>query len=156
MPVDTQWRRRLEIEEIKRKAAIEAEPLIADPMWAAGVALYWGEGAKTSNEPSLANSDPRALRLFNGWVRRFHDPHARFNLKIMLHADNDEVAAREYWAAETDMSVASFYKTFVKPNGTGHRKNHLPFGVCIARMRRGTNALHRTLSWIDFLADLTP
>ena len=61
VPVDTQWRRRLEVEEIKKAAFKAAEQLVADPLWVAGVVLYWGEGAKTSNELTLANSDPRAL-----------------------------------------------------------------------------------------------
>ncbi len=65
-----------------------------DAFFIAGVALYWGEGSKTRSDLSLANADPRALRLFIDWVRIHHDSSAEFVLKINLHADNDEPAAR--------------------------------------------------------------
>lgn len=46
-----------------------------------------------------------------------------------------------------------FTKSFIKPAGTGHRKNHLPHGVCRACMRRSADAWHRTMGWIDALVD---
>jgi len=68
---------------------------------------------------------------------------------LNLHANNDEPAAREYWANELGLDpMTGFTKTFIKPDGTGHRKNHLRFGVCSLRMARGTDALIRTLEWV--------
>jgi hypothetical protein len=74
-----------------------------DPFFVAGVALYWGEGSKTHADLALANSDPRALRLFIAWVRSFHTPNADFALKINLHAGNDEPGARAFWRKETGL-----------------------------------------------------
>ncbi|MEA2024584.1 MAG: hypothetical protein U9N79_09915, partial [Actinomycetota bacterium] len=89
IPVDTQWRRRNEIERIRIEARAFAEQHIDDAFFTAGIALYWGEGAKTRSDLSLANADPRALRLFINWVRTYHDLSAEFVLKINLHAMND-------------------------------------------------------------------
>ena len=152
IPVDTQWRRHRVIEQIRVDARAFAERHADDAFFIAGVALYWGEGAKTNSDLSLANADPRALRLFIDWVRAFHDPSAEFVLKINLHADNDEPAARAYWAEETGLANADFYRTFLKPKGTGHRKNHLPHGVCQVRVRRCADHWHRTMTWVDALA----
>ena len=69
IPVDTQWRRREEIDRIRKEARLFALDHIDDSFFVAGVALYWGEGAKTGGDLSLANADPRALRLFIAWVR---------------------------------------------------------------------------------------
>jgi hypothetical protein len=149
IPVDTQWRRRLEIEDIRARARREASILIHDPFWIAGVVLYWGEGAKTCRRLQLAHSEAEALRMFASWTRRFHDPDAAFRGALNLHANNDEPAAREYWANELGLDpMTGFTKTFIKPDGTGHRKNHLRFGVCSLRMARGTDALIRTLEWV--------
>ncbi len=74
----------------------------------------------------LANSDPRALRLFVSWVRRFHDADARFTVALNMHAGNDEPAARLYWTEQ--LGLDDYMKTFIKPDGTGHRKNHLSSG----------------------------
>jgi len=152
IPVNTQWRRRKEIEMIRSEARMFAEDHIDDAFFVAGVSLYWGEGSKTRSDLSLANADPRALRLFIAWVRVFHDPAADFVLKINLHACNDEPAARAYWSTETGLPDADFYKTYIKPDGTGHRKNHLSFGVCQVRVRRCADHWHRTMAWVDVLA----
>jgi hypothetical protein len=45
-----------------------------------------------------------------------------------------------------------FYKTYIKPRGTGYRKNHLHWGVCNVRLRRSTDAWIRTDGWIAALA----
>lgn len=150
IPVDTQWRRRQEIEAIRARARAEADVLLHDPVWMGGVVLYWAEGCKTSNKLRLAHSESEALRLFMSWTRRFHDRDAAFRGALNLHANNNEPAAREYWGHQLELDPTSgFTKTFIKPDGTGHRKNHLPLGVCSLRMLRGTDALIRTLQWVE-------
>ncbi|GMQ85321.1 MAG: hypothetical protein BMS9Abin07_0887 [Acidimicrobiia bacterium] len=153
IPVDTQWRRREEIDRIRKEARSFAEDHVDDPFFVAGVVLYWGEGAKTGSDLSLANADPRAIRLLIAWVRHYLDKDAEFVLKVNLHADNDEPAARYYWAAESGLPSPAFYKTFIKPDGTGHRKNQLRHGVCMVRMRRCADAWNATMAWIDVVAD---
>ncbi|MCP3974114.1 MAG: hypothetical protein GY720_06435 [bacterium] len=151
VPRDTQWKRRNEIQSIRADAAAGVRGLIREPLWVAGTTLYWAEGAKTSNRLSLANSDPRALRLFVEWVRVYLDGDAEFVLKLNLHHGNDEPGARSFWASQLDLGDVRFYKTFIKPEGTGHRKNHLAHGVCAVIVRRSTDAFHRTMGWIDAL-----
>lgn len=151
---NTQWKRHAQIELIQARAAVEAEHLIDDPLWLAGVTLYWAEGFKTENQLGMANSDPHALRLFMKWADHFHEPTG-FRAKLNIHADNDEPAAREWWAAELNLAIEdfnkSFIKSFIKPDGTGHRKNHLPYGVCLVSKRRCADAFHATMAWIQFL-----
>ena len=154
VPRDTQWRRREEIRAIRMAAALEVDALQHEPLWLAGTTLYWAEGSKTSNRLSLANSDPRALRLFICWVRSYVASDAPLVLKLNLHHDNDETAARAFWESELDLVSPQFYKTFIKPEGTGHRKNHLSHGVCDVRVRASSDAFHRVIAWIDGLADL--
>ena len=153
IPVDTQWRRREEIARIREEARLFARSHLDDSFFIGGVVLYWGEGAKTGGDLSLANADPRALRLFIAWVQEYLDQEAEFVLKINLHADNDEPGARRFWAAESGLVNPTFYKTFVKPDGTGHRKNHLKHGVCMVRVRRCTDAWHAAMSWVEVVAN---
>lgn len=136
IPVNTQWRRRQGIERIRAEAKVFADENIDDAFFVAGVALCWGEGSKTRSDLSLANADPRALRLFINWVQVFHDPSADLVLKISLRADSNEPAARSYWREATGLASADFHGTFLKPDGTGHRTNHLRHGVFQARVRR--------------------
>jgi hypothetical protein len=152
IPVDTNWRRREEIAVIRQIAREVATDLIDDPLWVAGLTLYWAEGAKTRNFVSMANTDPRALRLFVRWVRTFIDPTARFSLHLHLHEGNNDVVAQAYWREETGLSTANYHKTFIKPKGTGHRKNHLAHGICTVKVRRAADPWNIIMEWIDSLA----
>lgn len=156
VPRDTQRRRRAEIEAIRNAAAVEAAERVHDPFWIAGVVMYWAEGTKAKPRLELTNSDPRALRLFISWTRRFHLPEAEFVLELHLHEGNDDTEARLFWAAALGLVDPTFYATFVKPAGTGHRKNHLVHGVCRVSMAKSSDAFHRTMAWIDVIADLYP
>lgn len=151
-PRNTQWRRRLEVEQIRERARAEVSGLVCEPLWLAGTVLYWAEGSKTRRILELTNSDPRALRLFIAWVETYLNPHPEYVLSLNLHADNDETFGKRYWRAALKLETATFYKTFVKPPGTGHRKNHLPHGVCRVRVRRSSNPHVRTMEWIDVIA----
>ena len=151
IPRNTNRRRLEEIAQLRAIAREEAQTLIHDPLWIAGVVLYWAEGSKGRNQLSMANTDPRALRLFVRWIRTYVDPSACFSLALHLHEGNDEAAARRYWRQETGLYRANFHKTFIKPKGTGHRKNHLKHGICTVRMRRAADAWNILMEWIDAL-----
>jgi hypothetical protein len=152
IPVDTQWRRRAEIEDVRTAARAEVPVLITDPVWVAGTVLYWAEGAKTQNHLRLNNSDPKALRLFIQWVRTFLKQDAAFSMQLHLHEGNDELLAKRYWIAETGLIDANFHRTFVKPAGTGHRKNHLPHGICTVTVRKSSDSWQTAMEWIETLA----
>ena len=147
----TQRPRRRQIQLIKARAKLDAQRLVDQPLWVAGVALYWGEGSKATRQLSLANSDPAVLRLFKDWAVRYLPPDHGWRARINLHANNDEPAARAWWALQLEVPLSDFTKTFVKPDGTGHRKNHLPHGVCTLIKRKSTDNYHITMAWIDFM-----
>ena len=99
----------------------------------------------------MANSDPDLLRLFMRWTRVFHGL-ADCSCALNLHADNDEGAARRYWANKLGIPDERFTKTYIKPDGNGHRKNHLEHGVARVSPRKSTDTWIRTMIWIDGLS----
>lgn len=125
-------RRREEIARVRAAARSRAEHLLADhPMWVAGVVLYWAEGAKSRNRVSLANSDPRTLRLFVAWVRRYLNQDAEFSLHLHLHEGNDERAARRHWREVTGLDRSPFINSTDHPSS--RRSSSRP-GQGIARI----------------------
>ena len=152
VPVDTQRRRRWEVEAMQVEAKAEVRNLLVNPLWMAGTVMYWAEGTKCKRILELVNTDPRTLELFVAWVRAFHASDARFVLSIHLHEGNDESQAQAFWRHAVGLPQARFTKTFVKPAGTGHRKNKLAYGVCRVQMSRSTDAWWRTMAWIDELS----
>lgn len=149
LPRDTQWRRREEIETIWCVAQQQVPVLTSDPLWLAGIVLYWAEGSKTRNKLSMANTDPRALRLFIAWVRGFLLPEADFRLHLHLHEGNDERAAKSHWREVLELPEAKFHKTFIKPKGTGHRKNNHLHGVCTVRALKSADAFQTIAAWLQ-------
>ena len=152
VPVDTQWRRRLEIEALRAEAHAVAVEHIDDPFFIAGTVMYWAEGAKSRNYVDLANSDPKALRLFVLWAQRYLGVED-FQLSLHLHAGNDENAAKDYWRSALGLPTAPFGKTYIKPTKPGHRNNRLLHGVCRVRTRRAADNWHRVMVFIDVVAD---
>lgn len=149
---NTNRKRREEIERIRGIARLRLPALVEDPLWVAGLVLYWAEGTKGRNRLIMANTDPRALRLFIRWVRTYLDPKAQFTLALHLHEGNDEMAARDYWRRATGLDHARFIKSYIKPRGTGHRKNHLAHGVCTVRAMKASDAWNITMEWINCLS----
>jgi hypothetical protein len=152
VPRDTQAKKRHEIERIRSQARTFAESHLSDANFVGGVVLYWGEGSKTRNFLDLTNTDPAALRYFNRWVREYMDTSAEFKLGLHLHEGNDEPEAQKYWSEALNLPAAVYGKTYIKPAGPGHRKNHLPHGVCRVRTLRASNYWQRVMVWIDVVA----
>jgi hypothetical protein len=151
LPRDTQRKRREEIEGIRNRATAEVAWLALDPNWVAGTILYWAEGAKTRNKLSMANTDERVLRMFIEWTRSYVKPDAEIRLALHLHEGNDEGMAMEYWRKALGLPQAKFHKTFIKPRGTGHRKNTHIHGVCTVRVLGCSDAWQVITAWIDEL-----
>ena len=57
------------------------------------------------------------------------------------------------WSEVTNVPETSFTKTFVKREGTGHRKRLLYNGTASVRLRRSGEALQRVLGWIDAVSE---
>lgn len=152
VPRDTQRKRRVEVAQIRRNALAEAPVLVKQSLWVAGTALYWGEGSKTTRRLQLANADPAVLRLFVRWVRSYLDSDGDFVMSLNLHADNNDRAAKRWWTHQLRLSP-DFTKTFIKPDGTGHRKNTLPHGVCRVTLRRSADAFVTVMAWVEWLSE---
>jgi hypothetical protein len=153
IPKDSQWRRRLEIERIRSEAERFAIEHCDDAFFVAGVVLYWAEGSKWRNDFAVANTDPAALRLFVAWVRSYLNRQAEFRLSLHLHHGNSERLAKSYWRFELGLPNAKFTKTYIKPRGTGHRKNRVVAGVCRVRVLRCADNWNRVMAWIEVVGD---
>ena len=153
VPRDTQRKRRGEVQALMGSARSKARTLLADPTFVAGVVMYWAEGAKTYRRLCMSHSEPAALRLFISWVNTYLIPNPTGAFKVFLHAGNDVEAAEEWWRVELGWPAARLNKPYIKPDGTGHRKNHLAYGVCAVDIDRSTNAFYETLSFVEVFRD---
>lgn len=91
--------------------------------------------------------------MFIAWVRAYLDPDAEFTMSMHLHEGNNAAAARSFWRSETALPDAGFTKAYIKPRGTGHRKNHLPYGICRVRVRNPVDHWSRVVAWIEVVRE---
>jgi hypothetical protein len=75
----------------------EYPSLANEPTFTDFVCMYIGEGYKRSrNTVSLANSDPRVIRLADHWIRRFSRNPVTY--MFQYHADQDPDYLVRFWS----------------------------------------------------------
>jgi hypothetical protein len=94
------------------------------------------------------------IRLFIDWSSTYLDRGTTdMACRLHLHSGQDERQEISFWAGVTGIDEDRFGKTFIKPEGTGHRKRILYHGVARVVPRRSTDLVHVVLGWIDGYAD---
>ena len=146
-----------EIEEIRTLAEKEIKSLSREAYKIGGTMFYWAEGTKTQST-AISNSDPRIIVFMVGWLKVVFDiSPSRLTAHLHIHYGNDDRKIKMFWAKVTGIPLKNFGKSYIKPQGTGHRTNILPNGVIKIRVKGiGTeNLRHRILAWTDKVYELS-
>jgi hypothetical protein len=78
-------------------------------LFAAGAALYAGEGSKRDGAVNFANTDPAMVRFFCVWLRRFFTiDESRLRVRVYLHEGLDLEAAEAHWSSVTQIPREQF------------------------------------------------
>lgn len=144
-------RRAEEIRVIKEQAKQEIHSLTPREFQIAGTIIYWAEGSKTSNT-SITNCDPNLILFMTRWFEKVCNiPSNRLRAHLHYHEAQDEEKIKKYWSQLTGIPLENFGKSFLKPKGTGHRKNILPNGIIRIRVAGigADNLRHKIMGWIE-------
>lgn len=117
----------------------------------AGLMLYWAEGNKKS-KAAIANSDPRIIKFAVLWLKEFWDVSpAQIKVYLHLHSGQNEDKMKSYWSLLTNVPLQNFGKSFVKPEGSGYKKNILYNGTVKIEVKKtgSTYLLFRILGAIN-------
>lgn len=118
----------------------------------AGAMLYWAEGTKTRGRAGVANSDPRIIKFMASWFREFLGVKPeQMSMHLHLHSGQNENEMKLYWSKITGVPLQNFIKSFIKPEGSGYRKNILYNGTVklSIRMKGSTYLLFKILGIIN-------
>jgi hypothetical protein len=149
----TQHRRVAEIEAIEAKARAEAAEWRRNELWVAGLMLYWAEGSKT-RQVGVSNSDPRLVTFMMKWFRECcRVPEAKLKAYLNIHSGQDDISVKEFWSRVTGLPLSQFGKSYVKKEGTGHRKNR-PYRGTVRISICDTNLLWKIHGWIHGYCDM--
>lgn len=119
-----------------------------NPLFLAGIMLYWGEGDKTDRAMvKFTNSDPRMVSLFYKFLRKELDiPESKIKAYLLLYPDLNDSMQKSFWQKATGIPKDSFWNSiFIKGR---HPSRRLSYGVC--NINIGSRALkERLLVWVN-------
>ena len=137
------------------RAIVEAEKefprLIKDPLFTAGLMLYWGEGDRKSKSSfRLTNTDPRMIGLFMNFLRSVMKiSEERLRCELILYPDLSDSICREFWSEITQITQNHFMKTqFIQGRHPTARLSH---GICMIIIS-STWQKTKMMTWIDIFA----
>ena len=133
--------------EAEAEAREEFTELKNDPLFIAGVMLYWGIGSRHPRQGvKFSNSDPKMVRLYAAFLTdacRIPTEHVRAYAHI--YPAIDERTARAYWAKAVGLPWECFTGSIVlKGRKAGKR---LSWGMCTISVS-STYFKRKMLAWI--------
>jgi hypothetical protein len=106
-------RKLAEIEAMNAEGVERIGTLSDEAFLVTGAALYAGEGSKTDGAVMFANTDPRMIRLYCRWLRRFFAiDEQRVRIRVYLHEGLDLDAAEAFWSDVCGVPRSQFTKAY--------------------------------------------
>ena len=136
--------------EARKEARSELKALKYNPVFIAGLMLYWGEGDKrTNSQVRLTNTDPEMMRLFVFFLRNIcRVPDEKMRGNVIIYPDLDATACVEYWSKRIRVNEKSFTKCAVISGRHPSRK--ISNGICIVIVS-STYLKVKVLEWMRLL-----
>lgn len=148
--------------KIKKEAKKEFSKFQKDPLFIAGISLYWAEGYKKGAHGSkwksvdFANSDPEMIKIMMKFFRKFCEiEESRFRVQLISHPNIDIGEALKFWSIKTKIPREQFIKTSSKISiySKGKRdKKTLTNGTVHIRIS-DVKLFFRIVGWIEGLKD---
>ena len=120
--------------EVRKRAKISFEQYKDDPLFIAGIMLYWAEGKTTDRETcnlELNNADPRLLKLYCRFLHIYLNvPKSSLRIRLFLYPDLDENKIKLFWSNLLDIPLGQFIKSYIGNSRSSLTKNKLIHGTC--------------------------
>ncbi len=119
-------------EGFRQEAQKEFPLLIKDPLFVAGINIYWGEGdSKLSNGIlRISNISPGMIGVFNSFlIKILKVPEEKIRVGLILYPDLSESKCKTFWKNIVKIPEKQFYKTqFIYGK---HPTKRIEFGICM-------------------------
>jgi hypothetical protein len=148
--------RREEWEKLHRQSQEQAQKefpsLLKNPLFVAGINIYWGEGdSKLKNGIlRMSNTDPRMINIFVSFLKNIIKvPDENIKIGLILYPDLSESKCKNFWKNITKIPIQKFYKTqFIKGK---HPTKKLSYGICMIIIS-SRNYKEKVIKWIDLFS----
>jgi hypothetical protein len=145
--------RQMKLEELYVTAVTEADREFVlfqhEPLFLAGVMLYWGEGNKNfeTGIVKVSNTDPGIIKTFRNFLMKFCGYSlAEIKIWLLLYPDLRPETCINYWSKEAGILKSNFVKpTVIKGR---HLTRRLSYGTCTIYVNH-KYLKKKVLRWID-------
>lgn len=133
----------------REEAQSHFEQFFKEPLFVAGLMLYWGEGDNklSTGQIRISNSDPMVLRFFYKFIHvYFPSIYQNVKMSLVLYPDLDDLPSKKYWSEKVGVSLDRFIKTqYIEGRSL---KRTLPYGTAQIYVC-STAHKHQLLEWIE-------
>ncbi|MDD4531023.1 MAG: helix-turn-helix domain containing protein [Candidatus Gracilibacteria bacterium] len=145
--------------KLREAAKIESKKYLKDPLFIAGLSLYWGEGYKRGAEGSkwksidFTNSDSEMIQVMvKFFVKFFKITPKEMRAQIMLHDSSKTTITINYWSKITGIPAENFIKTCHSISSASKLRvaKKLEFGTIHLRIN-DVKMFFRLIGWMDGL-----
>ncbi len=123
--------------------------LFKEPLFVAGLMLYWGEGDNklSSGQIRISNSDPMVLKFFHRFICTYlPDVYQKIKMSLVLYPDLKDMPSKKYWSGKVGVPLDRFMKTqYIEGRSL---KRTLPHGTAQIYIC-STAHKHQLLEWIE-------
>ena len=135
----------------REEAKKEFSSLKSNPLFVAGLMLYWGEDdSSLKREVRLANTDPKMIQLFNKFLLDICKiPKQRVFVVLTLYPDLFEENCKRFWSNKTRIPLTQFNKSQVIYGR--HPTRRLKNGICTIRVSKSVGLKEKIMVWTDLL-----
>lgn len=127
----------------------EFESLKDNPLFIAGLMLYWGEGDKglKGSQIKLANTDPIMIRIFYSFLKDIIAiPPEKICIWLLLYPDLLDNVQKNFWSKATGVPLSQF-KNSIYIQGR-HPTKRLSYGVCNIYVS-SREFKEKIMTWLD-------
>lgn len=133
-----------------REEAIKEFPVYRDnPLFVAGLMLYWGEGDKklSNSVVRLSNSDPELIKIYYRFLTRILNvPVEKTTAHLILYPDLVDSVQKNFWSKISTIPLTQFRaSTTIKGKQPKHR---LSYGICIIQVS-SRELKEKMIKWIE-------
>ena len=139
-------------EDFRKEAKNEFSELKTNPLFVAGLMLYWGEGdSNLKNMTRLTNTDPRMIGMFCKFVVEIlRVPKKNIRAHLTIYPDLSENKCKKYWSNKIKLPINQFDKTQIIYGK--HPTRRLENGICSIRVPKSCGFKEKIFVWIDLFS----
>ena len=133
----------------RNQAKEEFSALKDNPLFIAGLMLYWGEGDRgpKGSQVKLANTDPAMIRIFYAFLKDvIGAPSEKVHIWLLLYPDLVDSVQKNFWSRATRFPNSQF-KNSIYIQGR-HPTKRLSYGVCNIYIS-SREFKEKIMTWLD-------